>query len=814
MQALLQNLRYAIRQLGKNPGFTAVALITLALCIGANLAIFAVVDSILLRPLPFPEPDRLVLIYNSYPLMGEPRGSASLTNYYERRGKIAAFSQLASLNDAKAVVGEPGSSERIDIGRVSKEFFSTLGVPLAKGREFSESEMTYQTDQEVILTDSYWRDRLNADPNVLGRIIHTDGIERRVVGVLPPSYRFLSSKARIYLPLSSEESERNVSARHTGNNLEIARLAPGATLAQAQAQVDALNAAQAPSFPFAKELVATGFRTIVVQLHADHVASVRPTVLLLQAGALSLLLIGAVNLVNLLLIRFSSRAKELAIRQSLGATRVQIASQIATESILLTMMGGICGLGVGAAGIRLLTRLGADQLPLGATITFNFALATLAILGSVLLGMVIALPILSFNLGRNQASALQSESRTGTTSSSAQRLRHVFIVAQICLAFVLLSGAGMLGLSLKKAMDQSIGSRTDHVLIGQFGLPWKGYHDGPSFVGFVDHLMEIAAKQPGVMAVGGTTGVPLGGSPNDDAITAVGYTPRPEESLTGHPTYGVFGDYFEAMGIPLLEGRYLNNADNHRPQRVVVVDQVFARRYWPNSSAIGHQIYSYPRKPDDSNVFTVVGVVGAIKQKDLTENAGTGSVYFPFIQTFSRDYYLVARTQMPPGLLAEPLRRIVRQVDPNIPLNDVKSMDALVDDSLMTRRSPALLTGIFAGVALLLAAVGTYGVLSFAVSQRTREIGIRMALGALPQQVLSGFLGTGARLLIIGVALGMAGTLMAERAMKTVLYGVAGFPWALLASAFALMATVVLLASYLPARRAAKVDPMMALRCE
>ena len=533
-----------------------------------------------------------------------------------------------------------------------------------------------------------------------------------------------------------------------------------------------------------------------------------------QHDAGILLLIGAVNLVNLMLIRFSSRAKELAIRQSMGASRLQIAAQVTTETVLLTITGGLCGLAVGAAGIRLLAWLGADQLALGASISFNGALAALAIAASVLLGIATALPIASFNLRRNHAGTLQSGSRTGTTTASAHGLRHVFIVAQICLAFVLLSGAGLLGLSLRKAMDQPTGTRTDHVLIGQFGLPWKSYHDGSSFLGFVDPLLELAGRQPGVVAVGGTTGIPLSGIPNDNAITAVGYTPRPGESLTSHPIYGVFGDYFSAIGIPLIEGRYLGNADNHRPERVVVVDEVFARRYWPHESAIGNQICFYPRKPDDSNVYTVVGVVGAIKQKDLTEAAGAGSVYFPFLQFFSRDYYLVARTNIPPEMLAEPLRRIVRQVDPNIPLNDIKSMDTLVDDSLMTRRSPALLTGAFAAVALLLAAVGTYGVLSFAVAQRTREIGIRMALGALPQQVLLGFLGIGVRLLIGGVALGAVGALVADRAMKTVLYGMAGFPWALLGATFGVMAVVVFLASYIPARRAAKVDPMVALRCE
>jgi len=814
MQLLYNNLRYALRQMARNLSFTAVALITLALCIGANLAIFAVVDAILLRPLPFPEPDRLVLLYNSYPLAGQPRDLASLTNYFERRGKIAAFSQLASLNEAKAVLGEPGSAERADIGRVSKEFFSTLGVPLAIGRAFTDAEMTYQSDQEAILTDTYWREHFNADPNVLGRSIRTDGLQRKIVGVLPKGFRFLSSKAQIFLPLSSEDSERNLSARHSNTNTEIARLAPGATLAQAQAQIDALNAAQAPEFPLAKEVAGAGFRTIVVQLHADHVAAVRPTVLLLQAGALSLLLIGAINLVNLLLIRFSSRNKELAIRRSMGASRRHVMNQVSTETVLLTLIGGLCGLAVGAAGIRLLARLGADQLPLGATIALDGRVAAVALLGSVIIGILIALPIASSNLLNNLGSTLQSESRSGTTTRSAHRLRHAFIVAQISLAFVLLTGAGLLGLSLKHVMDLPPGFRTDHVIIGQFGLPWKGYHDGPSFLGFTDRLLQLAVQPPGILAVGGASNAPLSGKNNGDVITAVGYSPPPGASVIAHSTYGVFGDYFTAMGIPLRAGRYLNNADNHRSDRLVVVDENFARRYWPSGNAVGQRIVFIPRKPDDSNVYTVVGVVGAVKQKDLTESPGTGTVYFPYIQMFSRDYFLVARTSMAPELLAEPLRRIVRQVDPNIPLNDLRSMEIQIGETLATRRSPALLTGIFAAVALLLAAVGTYGVLSFAVSQRTREIGIRMALGALPRQVLAGILGTGTKLLLIGLALGLVGAVAAGRAIQSVLFGVGGFQIGVFAAAAAVMMLVVLLACYLPARRAAQVDPMEALRCE
>lgn len=814
MSGLLQDLRYALRQLRKSPGFTSVALITLALCLGSNLTIFAVVDSILLRPLPFPESDRLVTLYSTYPKAGKDRDASSLTTYYERRGNIPAFSSLAALNSTNAVVGESGSTELEEVGRVTPEFFATLDVPLAMGRAFAESEMTYQTDNEAILTDSYWRRHFNADPNVIGRDIRSDGQSRKIVGVLPPNFRFLSSKAEIFLPLSSEDGERNLGARHVNHVMQIARLKSGATLAEAQSQIDANNAAHAAEFPFAKEVAAAGFRTIVTPLHADHVASVRPTLLLLQAGALFLLLIGAVNLVNLLLIRASARTKELAVRQSMGANWGHVVRQVMTETVSLTLIGGLCGLFVGAAGIRMVAALGADQLPLGASIVFDGGLAAIGLLGSILLGVLIAAPIAWFNLRGHLASALQSESRSGTTSRSAQRLRHGFIVAQITLAFVLLSGAGLLGLSLKHVMAVSPGFRTDHVLTGEFSLPWKGYHDGPSFLGFTDRLLESASRQPGVSAVGGTIGVPLSGDHGNDAITPVGYSPAPGESVVLHPTYGVFGDYFAAMGIPLRAGRYLNNADDHKTDRPCVVDELFARRYWPQSNPIGQRVFSFPRKPDDSNVFTVVGVVGAVKQTDLTEGQGTGTVYFPYIYTFNRSYFLVARTSLPPELLADTLRKVVRQTDPEIPLNHVRSMETRIDDSLVTRRSPALLTGIFAGVALLLAAIGTYGVLSYAVSQRRREIGVRMALGALPKQVLSHFMGVGAQLLLFGVVLGALGAWATGRAMATVLFGVGPIQTSVLVATVGLMALVVLFACFVPARRAAGVDPMEALRYE
>jgi predicted permease len=814
IETMLQDIRYALRQLRKNPGFTSVALITLALCLGANLTIFAVVDSILVRPLPFPGSDRLVILYNAYPKAGKDRDGASLTNYYERRGNIPAFAQIASMNYVTSVVGESGSTESVDIGRVTPEFFSTLGVVPLMGRAFNESEMTYQTDNEAILTNEYWRQHFNSDPNVLGRDVRCGNQARKIVGVLPAGFRFLSSHAQIFMPLSSEEGERNAGARHNNNDMEIARLRPGATLAEAQSQIDARNNALAAGAPYAKEVAEAGFRTIVAPLHADHVASIRPTLLLLQAGALFLLLIGGVNIVNLLLIRASGRAKELAVRQSMGASRKHVVGQVMTETVLLALIGGIFGLVVGAAGIRLLAALGADQLPLGATIAFDGPSAMITLLGSIVMGILIALPISWYNLRGHLAVALQSESRGGTITRASQRVRQGFIVIQIGSAFVLLAGAGLLGLSLKRAMAVSPGFRTDHVLTGQLSIPWASYHDGPSFLRLFEPVLEAAQRQPGVSGAGLITYVPLSGAPDSVALDVIGYAPKPGASLVLHPIFGVVGDYFSAMGVVLREGRFLTADETRGSEWVCVVDENFARYYWPHGSAVGQQISYIPRKADGSNVFTIVGVVGAVKQDDLTEGTANGAIYVPYVFPFSRSYFLAVRTSLPPEVLEVPLRKIVRQVDPDMPISNLQSMQTRIDDSLMTRRSPALLTGIFSAVALLLAAIGTYGVLSYAVAQRRREIGVRMALGALPKQVLTHFMTTGAKLLLVGVALGVVGAWASGRAMQSVLFGVGVLDVGVLVASGGVMMLVVLLACFIPARRAAKVDPVLALRYE
>jgi predicted permease len=808
---LQQNLRYALRRLRKTPGFTATALATLALCLGANLTIFAVVDAVLLRPLPFPAAGRLVNVFNTYPKAGVPNDGCSLPNYYERRGKIPAFTALAAYREGKAIVGETGATEREDVLRVTPDFFSTLGRGPVLGRAFTEEETTPGADAVAILSDAYWRQRLNGDTQVIGRKIRVNGLERTVVGVLPPDFSFLSSKARLFFPLASDPDERTPQQRHSGTSHMIARLRPGLPLAEAQAQIDAFNALMKKDDPDARMMADAGFRSIVVPLHADHVAAVRPTLLLTQAGALFLLLIGAVNLVNLLLIRASSRLKEIAVRQALGAGRRHVVSEALVETTVLNLLGGLLGLAAGAAGIRLLAVLGTDRLPLGAHIAFDARLAWVGLAGAIILGLAIGVPIAWYNLRGHSADALQSESRGGTASRAAQGMRHVFIVAQIALAFVLLAGAGLLGLSLNKVLAVSPGFRPDNLLSGQISLPRKSYTDEKALLTFNETLLRELRRQPGVLAAGLVTNVPLSGISNKSAVAIQGRALRPGESPHGHYSYSVDGDYFTAMGFTLREGRFLDDADSRRPERVCVVDEDFARRYWPGGHAIGQRLFEGSEQRDAAEAYTIVGIVGAVKQAGLTEDQAQGAVYYPFGHRPDRDVYVVTRTSLPPESFAATLQKLVRTIDPELPVNDLRSMETRITDSLVARRSPALLAGLFSAIALLLTAIGTYGLLSYAVAQRRREIALRIALGARPEQIRAQFLSIAFRLLAVGTALGLFGAWLTSQAMQAVLFQVPPLHAATLAAAGCILGAVSLIACLLPSYRAARISPMEAL---
>ena len=813
MDTLLRDIRCALRRLAKTPGFTVTALATLAICIGANLAIFAVVDGVVVRSLPFRQPEQLVTLINSYPGAGVERSGASVPNYFDRRGTIRAFSSISIFQAGSTIVGGSANPQRVPIGRVSPEFFSTLGVPLARGRTFTDEQLLYGKDEVAILTDEFWRVHFDADPNVVGRTFINDGLTITVVGVLPPGFQYLSHRTQFFRPASHAPEDRKTDRRHNNNWDMIARLAPGVTLASAQAQLDAFNRQQLTTDPYSQLVKDARFQTTVRPLHADYIRAIKPTLLLLQTGVFCLLLIGGVNLVNLLLIRASGRTKELAVRQALGASRHAIAREILAETTLLAMAGSALGLGLAAVGISLLRALGTDQLPLGGAIGFDGRLAFAAVAAAVLVAALLAVPVIWFSLHTQLAPVLHAESRSGTASRSTHRLRHAFIVAQVALAFVLLSGAGLLGLSFKRLLDTSPGFNATNVVTGNLALPWKNYRDDASRLAFVERLLRALRALPGVTRAAITTGLPFGNGTNDSAVLVDGYTLSPGESIRAHYISNVTSKYWRLMKIPLIRGRLLEDADIRGGARVCVVDQAFADRYWPGGNAIGHRLVQNV-KFDEQTAATIVGVVGCVKQNELAETSGHGAVYFPYGTGNTLFFSFIVESTLPISGIGPMIQKAVLQLDPELPVDDLKPLQQRIDDSLIARRSPAILAIVFAAVALLLAAIGTYGVLSYAVAQRQREIGVRIALGALPGQIRNQFVSVGLRVLAVGTVLGLAGAWVAGRAMQSVLIAVPPLQPTIVASIVAVMTLVTFAACLFPARRAARVDPLVALRSD
>jgi predicted permease len=807
-----QDARYAVRVLLKSRGFSATALATLAICLGANLAVFGVVRAVLLRPLPFPDPDRLVRVFNTYPKAGVMDDGTSITNYYERRGRLGALTGVSLFREGTALVGDTRSTERESVMRVSADFFTTLGAGPSAGRAFVEDEVNPGSTLVAILTDAFWRDRCHGDPGVIGRTIRVDGSPHLVVGVLPASFRFLSSQARLYLPLKSDPEDRGPLRRHSGSSSQmVGRLKAGMAIDEAQSELDASNAMLEADSPTAKMMAAAGFRSLVMPLHGEHVAAVRPVLLLVQAGAVCLLLIGGVNLVNLLLVRATARSKELAVRQAIGGSRARLVRQIVVETTMLTLGGAVLGVALGAVGLGLLRAVGTDALPLGAAIAFDGALAATGVLAGLTIGLVMAVPVAWYSLRGPAATSMSSESRAATAGPGAQRLRHGFLVAQIALAFALLSGAGLLGLSLRNVLAVVPGFRPANVLSGEITLPVWAYPNDAARRRFIERLLTELDRQPGISATGVATNIPFGGRNLKSATTVKGYVPRPGESVRGHYVYAVSGKYFEALGLSLVEGRVLDPAEIQRGARVVVVDDNFARHYWPGGSAVGGRLFPGPKEGVDADAFTIIGVVGAARHMGLTDAEAAGVVFYPYSARFGIDLFVIARTVVPPDSLASPLGRVVREVDPDLAVSDVRSMESRIANSLATRKSPAVLAGLFSAMALLLTAVGTYGVLSYAVTQRRREIALRMALGAQPGQIRSQFAWTGLVLLAFGLLLGAAGAWAAGRAMQALLFAVPPLHLPTLGAAAAILGAVSLAGCLLPSYRAARISPAEAL---
>lgn len=806
------DLRYTVRRLRATPAFTVAVIATLAVCTGANLTIFAAVHSILLRPLPFREPDRLVTIYNTYPRAKVMDDGSSIANYYERRGRIAAFSSVSLYRDDAVIIGDSGHTEREFVMRVSPEFFTTLGIRPAFGREFTEDDTVYGSDRAVILSDAYWKQQYGGDRAVLGRQMRINGTTFTIAGVLPAGFRFLSSRARLFLPLASGQDDRLSSRRHSGSSSRmVARLAHGITLADAQAQLDAHDAIMERDHPMRQMMADAGYRSIVVSLHGRHVEAIRPALILLQAGAVTLLLIGLVNVGNLFLVRAGSRTRELAVRRAIGARASHIVGSVLAETLVLSTIGTVFGLLLAGGGVTLLGRLGASRLPLGSQIALDAM--TMAVGAITALGIAFALgTFIAFQHLRHRAGdALRAETRGGTASRRAQRARQAVLVAQVALSFILLSDAALLASGVRALMRVSPGFEPGQLLTAQISLPPSRYRTDASVQSFLDRLRVELGHVPGVAAMGLATNIPLSGSTIKSAATIAGRPPAAGQPPRGIYAYAVAGDYFATMKIPLREGRYLTPAETGNAARVCVVDDEFAHRNWPQGGAIGQRLFlgSTEGRPEDA--FTIVGVVGAVKQASLSEADAIGAVYFPYSGRFDRSIYVVGRASVPPDTLIPELRRVVRSLDPELPINNARSMDTRVSDSLLIHRSPAIFAALFSAIALLLCGLGTYGVASYAVSQRRREIGIRMALGARPEHVRSHVLAPGLRVLALGLAVGAAGAWGTSRALASALEGLPQAPFGSLAIAAAVMAVVCVLACLLPARRATRISPVEAI---
>lgn len=811
--SLHRDLRLTFRRLAQGRAFTITALATLALSIGAAVTVFSVFNSVLLQPLPVPEPGRLVILYNSYPGAGVPRVGAAVPDYFDRREQMPALEEVALLRTDGFNLSEGETPERITAGRVTPSYFGLARVPPRLGRAFTEEDGEVGNERKAILSHGLWQRLYAGAQDVLGRDVRLDGRPYTVVGVMPEGFRLPPSDVDLWLPAAFTPEQRSDDRRHSNNFAMIGRLAPGASLSQAQQQVDQVNARNLERFPeFTQLLEDAGFHTVVVGLKDDLVREIRPRLTLLLAGAVFVLLIGCINLANLVLVRTASRERELATRSALGAGRLGLARQLFTEYTVLAVVGGGLGLGLGWAGVRLLAGFGVDRIPRGTEIAVDGRVVLVTLAVSLMIGLVFGLLALVRVFQGDLTAIFRQETRTGSASRRAVRGRSLLVAVQVAFAFVLLAGAGLLLTSFGRLAAVDPGFAIEGVLTATVSLPEERYPEGADIRAFVDRLLEEVRALPGVAAAGVTDSVPFTNYLSASVISPEGRTPRPGESVLAPVQRRVSPGYFEAAGIPLLQGRTFEERDTAESQLVVMVDRWLADRYWPGENPIGRRLCAcIPEQEEDPEWRTVVGVVGEIRYAELDENEVQGAYYFPWTQALNRRVSLTVRTDGDPGGLAEPLRRAAQRIDAELALFDVQTMEERVDESLTSIRLALLIAAVSALLALFLAAVGLYGVLAYAVNERRRELGIRMALGSTSREIFHLVLGRGLLVLVAGLAVGLGGALLVGRSMAGLLYGVAPTDPAVLFGVGILLALVALLASVLPAHRATRVDPVEAL---
>ena len=820
MESLLQDLKFGAKLLWKDKGFASTAVATLAICIAANTAIFSVIHAVVLKPLPLPESDRLLVLYNSYPNVGVKRAENGVPDFYDRRRAVAALEDVALYSDQGLNVGDRDSVQRLDGMGVTPSLFRLLRAKPLLGRIFAEEEGEIGSERKVILSYSLWQELYGGDKSTVGKDLRIYGNLHTIVGVMPRDFLFLDPRVRLWRPLAFTAEQKQ--EYHSNSWEMIGRLKPGATIQQAKAQVDALNAANLELIPQLKPLlINAGFHTKVFRLQDEVVRDIKGTLYLLWGGVLFVLLIGAVNIANLALARSSARMNELVTRFALGAGRWRVARQMVTESLLLTICSALIGLVLGWWGMRIFTILRLNEIPRGSEIAMDgtvvvFILA-LAFLVGVAIGIIPVLHVLKADLNL----LFRSEGRTGTSGRGARFLRNALAVAQIAFALILLVGAGLLLASFRQVLAVKPGFSAENVLTGTVALSAVQYKGDPELRTFMGRALEKIRALPGVVVAGVTDSIPFGQNSSDSVIFAEGYIMKPGESAVSPNQVVVTPGYFEAMRVPLIEGRLFDSRDTADSLNVIIVDQRLARKFWPGSSPVGRRMWR-PSGPEDllqpganSRWYAVVGVVGSVKLRALVDpDERAGAYYFPYDQSPRSSPTFAVRTAGELPAMIPALRKSIMEVDAGLPLFDVRTMEERIDESLIARKSPMVLAMGFGLVALFLAGVGIYGVLAYAVAQRTREIGIRMALGSTAERTFKLVVGEGFMLLGAGFALGLAGTFALAKYVESLLFGVRPMDPYVLAGVAAILALAAVVACVLPAQRAARVDPVVALRQE
>lgn len=816
------DLRIAARLLWRDRRFAAMAVLTLAICLAANIAMFSVVNSILLNPLPVPESERLVLMYNSYPKAGVVEASTAVPDLFDRLRAVAAFETQALYRLSGYDVGGRGNPRRLRGMIVTPSFFRLLRIQPALGRVLIDADGQEGQDQKVVLSHALWRDQFAGDPAAVGRELRINGRPFTIVGVMPESFQYVDPDVRLWTPEAFSAEERSDEQRHSNNWTYIGRLHSGATVEQAQAQVDALNAANLERFPEMKQiLINAGFHTVAVPLREYLVRDIRGVLFLLWGAVGFVLLIGCVNIANLSLVRSMVRLRELATRVALGAGRLRIARQLVTESLLLTTIAGALGLAIGywsLGGFFALGPLRLDELPRGGEIAIDRIAIAFGALLVVLVGAIIGgLPLVHV-LRANVNDVLREQGRSGSAGRGSRTVRHTLVSAQVALAFLLLVGAGLLLASFQRVLAVDPGFDPRGVMTASAAMPGSRYPDDGARTAFVDRALGELRALPGVRAAGVTSSIPFGGNYSDSVILAEGYTMRPGESLISPSRLVVSPGYFEAMGIRIVGGRDFDGRDAAAAARVAIVDEQLAKRFWGDRDPLGRRLF-LPDSAQDlvspgPNVtwLTVVGVVETITLQDLVgRETRVGAYYFPFAQSAVSNITFAIKTGARPESIVAAARARINAIDPDMPVYSTQTMEERMTRSLTARRTPLALALGFGAVALLLSAIGIYGVLSYLVAQRTKEIGIRMALGGTARHILGLVMREGLTMVAIGFAAGVAGAFALRRVLESQLYGVHATEPAIHAAAVGVLGLVALIACLLPAWRAARVKPAIAL---